>query len=64
MKTSVVIPMNEWKKIQNRLKPRNSDFWETLPEHVRESIKRGQKQAATGQTMTNEEVMQKYANYL
>ena len=64
MKTSVVIPMNVWKKIQNRLKPRSSDFWETLPEHVRESIGRGQKQAAAEQVTSNEEVMQKYAKYL
>jgi hypothetical protein len=64
LRAAILIPRKEWKKIQDQLKHRESDFWETLPDHVKQSIERGQKQAASGETKTNEQVMQKYAKYL
>ena len=34
--TDVFIPMKDWKKIQSKLK--GTDFWEELPDHVKDSI--------------------------
>ena len=40
------------------------DFWNDLPEHVKEGIERGRKQAAEGKLTPHDEVMKKYAKYL
>jgi PHD/YefM family antitoxin component YafN of YafNO toxin-antitoxin module len=63
-KTAVVIPIKDWEEIQEKLKLKDEDFWETLPEHVREGVNRGQKQSLAGETKSHDEVMQKYGKYL
>ncbi len=40
------------------------DFWEELPEHVQEGIKKSQLQAKEGILIPHEEVMKKYDKYL
>lgn len=60
-KTAVVIPIKDWEEIQEKLKLKDVDFWETLPEHVRDGINRGQKQSLAGETKSHDEVMQKYS---
>jgi PHD/YefM family antitoxin component YafN of YafNO toxin-antitoxin module len=63
-KTAVVIPIKDWEEIQEKLKLKDDDFWEALPEHVKEAVDRGQKQSLAGETKSHEEVMQKYSKYL
>ncbi|MCE7060131.1 hypothetical protein [Dyadobacter sp. CY343] len=60
--TGVFIPMKDWKEIQSKLK--STDFWEDTPDHVKDSIDRGQKQSAAGQTKSHQDVMDKYTKYL
>ncbi|MBD1393604.1 hypothetical protein [Mucilaginibacter glaciei] len=40
------------------------DFWDDLPEHVKQGIERARKQAADGKLTPHNEVMSKYAKYL
>ena len=40
------------------------DFWNDLPDHVKNGIERARKQAETGLLIPHEEVMKKYAKYL
>ncbi|CAG5016504.1 hypothetical protein DYBT9275_05569 [Dyadobacter sp. CECT 9275] len=63
-KTAVVIPIKDWEEIQEKLKLSDADFWEELPEHVKEGITRGQKQALAGETKSHDEVMAKFTKYL
>ncbi len=39
------------------------DFWDDLPEVVKERIKQSQEQAEAGQLTSHDEVMKKYAKY-
>jgi PHD/YefM family antitoxin component YafN of YafNO toxin-antitoxin module len=61
-RTGVYISMKDWEKIQEELK--HVDFWDELPDHVKDGIERGQKQAMAGQTKSHDEVMEKYSKYL
>ena len=40
------------------------DFWEELPVHVKEGIKKSQQQANEGLLTSHDEVIKKYAQYL
>jgi gamma-glutamylcysteine synthetase len=40
------------------------DFWDDLPENVKQGITRAKKQAAEGKLTPHDEVMSKYAKYL
>ncbi len=40
------------------------DFWDELPLHVKESVKRGMEQAKRGEIKTHAEVMKKYDKWL
>ena len=63
-KTAVVIPIKAWEEIQEKLNLLDDDFWNDLPNHVKEGISRGQKQALAGETKPTDEVMKKYSKYL
>lgn len=43
---------------------RESDFWDELPQQVRDGINRGLNQAKEGLVTPHEEVMKKYVKYL
>ena len=43
---------------------RDTDFWDELPQSVKESIKKGQQEAKDGLLTPHEEVMKKYQKYL
>ncbi|HET8830318.1 MAG TPA: hypothetical protein VFM79_13310 [Pelobium sp.] len=43
---------------------RETDFWDELPESVKEAIKKGQQEANEGLLTPHEEVMKKYQKYL
>lgn len=40
------------------------DFWDDLPENVKQGIERARKQVAEGKLTPHDEVMSKYAKYL
>lgn len=40
------------------------DFWEDLPENVKQGIQRARQQAAEGKLIPHDDVMSKYAKYL
>ncbi|MBB5397230.1 hypothetical protein [Mucilaginibacter sp. AK015] len=40
------------------------DFWDDLPENVKQGIERSRKQAADGKLTSHDEIMSKYAKYL
>jgi gamma-glutamylcysteine synthetase len=40
------------------------EFWDDLPENVKQGITRAKKQAAEGKLTPHDEVMSKYAKYL
>jgi hypothetical protein len=40
------------------------DFWDDLPENVKQGIERAKKQASEGKLTPNDEVMARYAKYL
>lgn len=40
------------------------DFWDDLPENVKQSIERSRKQASEGRLTPHGEVMSKYSKYL
>lgn len=63
-KIAAVVPIKDWEKMQERLKLTDLDFWETLPNHVKDGINRAQKQSSSGDTKTHDEVMEKYSKYL
>ncbi len=42
----------------------DDDFWDELPLHVQESVKRGMEQAKRGETTPHSEVMKKYNKWL
>jgi len=63
-KTAVVIPIADWEEIQKKLNYKDEDFWEKLPDHVKEGISKGQKQSLDGETKPHDEVMQKYNKYI
>ncbi|WP_342086011.1 hypothetical protein [Dyadobacter sp. OTU695] len=44
--------------------PISGDFWDELPDHVKESIDLGLQQSLAGQTKPHEEVMKKFVKYL
>ncbi|KAA6436926.1 hypothetical protein FEM33_19570 [Dyadobacter flavalbus] len=62
-KTAVVIPIKDWEEIQKKLN-KEEDFWEELPDHVKDGIAKGQRQSLDGETRSHDEVMQKYNKYL
>lgn len=41
-----------------------TDWWESLPEEVKDSINRGIAQSERGQTVPHEQVMKKYKKWL
>jgi hypothetical protein len=51
-------------QIKQVLDNSEKDFWEDLPENVRQGIERAKKQAAEGKLTPHSEVMSKYAKYL
>ncbi|MDR6806432.1 PHD/YefM family antitoxin component YafN of YafNO toxin-antitoxin module [Dyadobacter sp. BE34] len=61
-RTGVYISMKDWEEIQKKLE--YTDFWDDLPDHVKDSIDEGLKQSEAGQTKSHEEVMQKFSRYL
>ena len=61
-RTGVYISMKDWEKIQKKLE--YTDFWDELPDHVKDSVDRGLKQSAAGETISHEEVMKKFSKYL
>ena len=52
------------KEIKALFKIREKNFWDELPHHVKDGIKRSKEQARNGLVTPHEEVMQKYAKYL
>lgn len=62
-KTAVVIPIKDWEEIQEKLKLKDSDFWEELPVHVKEGIGNAQKQSLAGETKPHDEVMKKHRKF-
>ena len=63
-KIAAVVPIKDWEKMQEQLKLTDLDFWETLPNHVKDGINKAQKQSSYGDTKTHDEVMEKYSKYL
>lgn len=63
-KTAAVIPIEDWNKIKRKLELEAPDFWDELPLHVKDGINKSQKQYSSGETKSNDEVMEKYKNYL
>jgi hypothetical protein len=63
-KTAAVVPIKEWEAILKDLKSSNKDFWNELPDHVKQGIERGQQQAALGKIKSHSDVMHKYKKYL
>lgn len=61
-RTGVYISLKDWEDIQKRLG--ETDFWDELPDYVKDGIDRAQKQATAGQTKPHDEVMAKYTKYL
>ena len=61
-RTGVYISMKDWEEIQKKLE--YTDFWDDLPDHVKDSIDEGLKQSEAGQTKSHEEVMRKFSRYL
>ena len=61
-RTGVYISMKDWEEIQKKLE--YTDFWNELPDHVKDSVDRGLKQSVAGQTKSHEEVMEKFKKYL
>jgi len=51
-------------EVKNIFESHEKDFWNDLPEHVKEGIARSKKQADAGLLTPHEEVMKKYAKYL
>ena len=51
-------------QVKEIFESQDKDFWDDLPDHVKEGIERGRKQAAEGKLTPNEEVLKKYARYL
>lgn len=56
--------LNLIEEIKSIFDRKEEDFWDTLPDHVKQGIKRGLQQAESGQVVPHETVMQKYAKYL
>lgn len=52
------------KEIKALFKSREKDFWDKLPQQVKDGIKRGKEQARNGMVTPHDEIMQKYAKYL
>ncbi len=51
-------------QIKSLFEVNQKDFWDDLPEHMKESVKKGQQQAKDGVLTTHDEVMSKYQKYL
>ena len=51
-------------EVKNVFESHEKDFWNDLPEYVKEGIIRSKKQADAGQLTPHDEVMKKYAKYL
>jgi hypothetical protein len=51
-------------QIKQIFESQEKDFWNDLPEQVKEGISRAQKQAAAGKLTSHDEVMKKYTRYL
>ncbi|WP_159472950.1 hypothetical protein [Dyadobacter sp. 3J3] len=63
-KTAAVIPIEYWNKIKKQLKIEEPDFWNGLPDHVKDGIEKAQKQFFAGETKTDDEVMDSFKKYL
>lgn len=61
-RTGVYISMKDWEEIQKKLE--YTDFWDDLPDHVKDNIDEGLRQSDSGQTKSHEEVMEKFSKYL
>jgi hypothetical protein len=51
-------------EVKNVFETHEKDFWNDLPEHVKEGIARSKQQADAGLLTPHEEIMKKYAKYL
>ena len=51
-------------QIRNLFEEQEELTWDNLPDHVKEGIKRAEKEIENGQVHTHEEVMKKYSKYL
>ncbi|HEX7367482.1 MAG TPA: hypothetical protein VF273_10325 [Pelobium sp.] len=51
-------------QVKELFEVRAVDFWDELPEAVKEGIRKGQKEANEGLLTSHEEVMKKYQKYL
>jgi hypothetical protein len=51
-------------EVKNVFESHEKDFWNNLPEHVKQGIERSKKQADAGLLTPHEDVMKKYAKYL
>ena len=52
------------KEIKVLFKTHEKDFWNELPQHVKNGIKKSREQAKNGLVTPHDEVMKKYAKYL
>lgn len=43
---------------------KEAEYWQALPDHVKQGIKRGQQQALENKLTSHESVMNKYSKYL
>jgi hypothetical protein len=51
-------------QIKEVFENQEKDFWNDLPEFVKDGIERAKKEAAEGKLIPYDEVMKKYAKYL
>jgi len=46
------------------LTTRNNDWWETLPDEIKESVTEALKEAERGETISHHQAMKKYSKWL
>lgn len=63
-RTAALVPIKDWEALQAKLKRDSPDFWETLPEHVKNNINVGLRESREGKTKSHDEVMHKFNKYL
>ncbi|MGZ3776187.1 MAG: hypothetical protein ACXVI9_00925 [Mucilaginibacter sp.] len=51
-------------EVKNVFESHEKDFWNDLPQHVKDGIARSKQQADAGILTSHEEVMKKYVKYL
>lgn len=52
------------KEIKALFKTHEKDFWNELPQHVKDGVKKSRKQAKNGLLTPHDDVIKKYAKYL